>query len=394
VSPSPSWHRKRVRMRTERSGTDVIRDLDALHARVCLDQRELLCGVAEADRAEAWRDWGARDMAHWLAMRYSISEWKARRWIAAAHALEHLPRICEAFTSGLIGIDKVAELTRFATAQTEARLLRWAERVSGAAIRHRGDVEARRELQEAQEAERNRFLQYWYTDDVFGLHAELPSAQGAVITKALDQVAETIPMMPGSEDDPYPQDARRADALVALCSAGLAADPDPDRATVVVHARLEELVSGEGGCEIEDGPAIHPETARRLLCDARVQAVIEDTHGEVVRVGRMRREPSAWMLRQLKHRDRGCRFPRCGNRRFAQAHHLQWWSRGGRTELENLALICTFHHKLVHEYGWNLSREADGEIGWFRPDGTRHRAGPAPPAAGDGTQPIRELVAS
>jgi hypothetical protein len=82
----------------------------------------------------------------------------------------------------------------------------------------------------------------------------------------------------------------------------------------------------------------------------------------------------------------GAGSPGCGNRRFAQAHHLTWWSRGGRTELENLALICSFHHKLVHELGWSITRDADGEISWFRPDGIRYRAGPAPP--------VRELVAS
>lgn len=70
-------------------------------------------------------------MAHWLSMRYGISDWKARRWIAAAHALEGLPRISEAFASGELGIDKVVELTRFATAETEGRLITWAQRVSG-----------------------------------------------------------------------------------------------------------------------------------------------------------------------------------------------------------------------------------------------------------------------
>ena len=211
------------------------------------------------------------------------------------------------------------------------------------------------------------------------MRLETPAVYGPVITKAIERAADQIPVMPGSEEDPYPEDARRADALVAICSARIAADPDPDRATVVVHAQLEGLLSGSGGCEIEDGPAIHPETARRLLCDARIQTVVEDERGEVIKLGRMRREPPAWMLRQLKHRDRGCRFPGCGTKRFAQAHHLTWWSRGGRTELENLALICSFHHKLVHELGWRITRHADGEIGWFRPDGTRYRAGPAPP---------------
>jgi hypothetical protein len=54
-------------------------------------------------------------MAHWLAMRQGISQWKARRWIAAAHALEHLTDLARALSSGELGIDKVVELTRFAS---------------------------------------------------------------------------------------------------------------------------------------------------------------------------------------------------------------------------------------------------------------------------------------
>ncbi len=107
---------------------------------------------------------------------------------------------------------------------------------------------------------------------------------------------------------------------------------------------------------------IHPETVRRLACDGRVQTVLEDPRGQPVRLGRMTREPPAWMLRQLKYRDRECAFPGCG------AH------------LDNLVLVCTFHHRLVHEYRWKIKGDPDGEIQWFLPDGTRYRTGPGPPA--------------
>jgi hypothetical protein len=112
-----------------------------------------------------------------------------------------------------------------------------------------------------------------------------------VVAKALERLAETIPGMLG-EEDPCHADARRADALVALCSSRMAEDPDPDRATVVVHAQLDGVVSGDGGCELEGGPVIHPETARRLLCEARVQTVIEDSAGQPLGLGRLSREPS------------------------------------------------------------------------------------------------------
>jgi hypothetical protein len=310
-------------------------------------------------------------------MRYGLSGWKARRWIAAAHALLHLPRIADSLATGRLGIDKVVELTRFARPETEADLILWAVRVSCGAIRRKGDLFARAEVEETDPADRDRRLSYGSLDDGrrFGLEAELPAAEGAVVARAIERLAESLPTMPGEEDACF-ADARRADALVAMCSSRIAADPDPDRATVVVHAQAG-MHHDAVMAEIEGGPAIGPETLRRLLCADRVQTVIEDAGGSVLGLGRMTREPSEWMVRQLRCRDKECRFPGCGPRRFTQAHHIVWWRHGGRTDLDNLVLICSFHHKLVHEYGWRLQRDADGTPKWFHPDGTRYRAGPS-----------------
>ena len=361
---------------------ELLAAMDDAHARVGVAHRALFELIARAEELSIWRAEGARDLVHWLSMRYGISGWKAQRWIAAARALRGLPRIAEALSRGELGIDKVVELTRFAAPDDEARLARWAQGVSCATIRHRGDLMAQASREQVVEAERARTLAWWYCDEGrrFALAAELPAAQGALVARALERASQVVPVMPGEEDAGFAS-ARRADALVALCSARLAADPDPDRATVVVHAQLEGLGTGAGGCELEDGPAIAPEVAQRLACTARVQVLLEDAAGDVVALDRMRREPPAWMIRQVRYRDRGCRFPGCGTRAFTEAHHIRWWRDGGRTELGNLVLICSFHHRLVHEHGWRLAREPDGQVGWFRPDGTRHRSGPSPGAA-------------
>jgi hypothetical protein len=379
-----------VNATSEFSDQELIQAVDALHQQACSAQRELFAVIVRVDRHKAWRDSGARDMAHWLRMRLGISEWKARRWMAAAHALEDLPLVSQAFSSGELGVDKVVELTRFATSETEGDLLRWAKHVSCAAIRHKGDLALRPSIVEAKDAEKARSLTWWYFEENrrFGLQAELPAADGAVVQKALERLAESLPVMPGEEDACY-ADARRADALVALCSARISNDPDPDRATVVVHAQLDGLISGDGGCEIENGPVIHPETAKRLLCEARVQTVIEDKAGLPVRLGRTTRIPPGWMVRQLKHRDLECRFPGCGTRQFTKAHHIRWWGHGGSTDLDNLLLVCSFHHKLVHEYGWSVARKKDGMALWFRPDGAPYRSGPRPPPGQGGTTTAR-----
>ncbi len=216
----------------------LIESADRAHEQVCIAQREFFRLIAEIDRTESWADHGARDMAHWLWMRYGVSDWKARRWIACSHALEALPAISSAFACGALGVDKVVELTRFATPSSEEALLRWAERVSPFAIRRKGDLLERREALEAAQVERDRFLRWTYVDDGrrWALEGELSAADGAVVSRALDRVAATLPDMPGEEGLAF-ADARRADALRALCGSRIAHDADPDRATVIVHTR-------------------------------------------------------------------------------------------------------------------------------------------------------------
>jgi hypothetical protein len=357
---------------------ELISGIRAEHGRISASERRLLRLVADADRSGAWEDSGARDTAHWLAMALGISEWKARRWVVAAHALEGLPHLSNALASGELGLDKVVELARFATPADEARLIRWALGVSCARIRERADEATRRSLEGDREADRAREVSWWSYDEGrrFAMHAELTGAEGAQVVAELEREASRLPMMPGEEHEHF-RSARLADALVALvCGRG---GDEVDRPTVVVHAPAAALVSGIGGCRVEGGPVIHAETVRRWLCTAKLQAVVEDESGDVVRVGRAHADPPAWMVRQLRYRDRECRFPACGARRFLQAHHITWRTRGGRTELSNLVLTCFFHHKLVHEHGWSVHRARDGTVRWFGPDGTRYVAGPAPP---------------
>jgi Domain of unknown function (DUF222)/HNH endonuclease len=362
-----------------RTEDELIRDIDAEHARLAGGHHRMLGLIAEVDRRKSWRDVGARDTAHWLSIRYGVSQWKARRWIAAAHALESLPRISQALESGELHVDKVLELTRFATRETESRLVLWASGVSCGAIRRRADLAARRSPEDTEDVERARFLSWWTFDEGrrFGLQGELPSAHGAIVAKMLDGLAADLPVMP-DEPGPGHVDARRADARVALCSTGTA-EAGHDRTTLVVHARLDRRTGALTECEIEDGSVISAGAARRLACNARIQTMIEDETGLPIWLGRVTREPPAWMLRQLRYRDRECRFPGCGSRRFTQAHHIVWWEQGGRTDLDNLVLICTFHHRLVHEYGWRVRRGSDGSTSWFERNGRRYRAGPAPP---------------
>jgi hypothetical protein len=353
---------------------DELESLNAAEGRLHRRRLSLICRMAQ--RRIDWEQYGARDLAHFLSMRMGTSYWKAARLEAAARAIVGLPGISEALVAGELSLDKVVELCRFAGPENEAQLVRWAQRVSPAAVRRRADRERRSDPEEEKTAQTQRSLEYFFNEDrTFVLHAQLPAAAGATIASAIERHARLVPEMPG-EEGAWHLPARRADALVAICGASVASDPDPDRATVVIHADVATVAAG-GGAGIENGGAIGPAALARLVCNARVQVVTEDARGNPLRLGRITRNPSAAQLRQLRRRDSECRFPGCGARHFVEAHHIRLWSEGGRTDLDNLVLICAFHHRLVHEYGWRLRREQpSGDLIWLRPGGVRYRAGP------------------
>lgn len=123
------------------------------------------------------------------------------------------------------------------------------------------------------------------------------------------------------------------------------------------------------------------ETLQRLACDASVTRVTVDEQGTPLDVGRKTRTVSPAMRRALIARDRGCRFPGCGNHRWVDAHHIEHWAVGGATRSDNLVLLCARHHALVHEGGFRITGDAANPR-FERPDGSlivaTPRSGPLP----------------
>jgi hypothetical protein len=171
-----------------------------------------------------------------------------------------------------------------------------------------------------------------------------------------------------------PITVRRADALGVMAESFLAHGIESlnggERHQIVVHVDADTLADCcEGRCEIEEGPSIAAQTARRLACDASVVPLIENDQGEPLNVGRKTRTISPALRRLLKSRDRGCRFPGCTHTRFVDAHHIQHWADGGETKPSNLVVLCRHHHHCVHEGGFQLQVLDDGALRFLRPDG-------------------------
>ena len=324
--------------------------------------------IAAIDERNAWRADGARDLVAWVSAHFQESHWTARRWIAAARALPALPLTQRAMRTGALPLVKVCELVRIATPETEAGLIRWAQGVSASAIRRRAYRETVDPIEEVRDDDSSRYLSWWFEDDRrLQLEGMLPAEQGALVVKALQRLADRLPSDPDSQRAST-VDQRRADALVALASQSISDDADSTRARVNLHVDLDALVDRDGSGLAESGGVLHPEVASMLCCDSIVQAIMHGDGGHTVGIGRATRNVPEWLYRQLRERDGGCTFPGCHHRRYVKAHHIWWWEWGGPTDLDNLVLVCDFHHKLIHLHGWRveLGRKA-GVVHWFRP---------------------------
>jgi hypothetical protein len=199
------------------------------------------------------------------------------------------------------------------------------------------------------------------------------------------------------------------DALTAIFSAYLAEKArnasDPELFQVVVHADADTLAAASPGdspaasgkdlepCEdtgrpgghLDGGPALHPDTVRRLACDATTVMLIHRADGSVLDAGRRTRRIGVRLRRALRVRDQGrCRFPGCQRRLDLHAHHVVHWSHGGPTNLDNLASLCTAHHWLVHDGGYRMWLTSGGDLRFATPAGVPIPAVPAPaPVTGD-----------
>ena len=330
--------------------------------------------IAEFDRRAGWNCGLTKSCAHWLNWRCGLDLGAAREKVRVAHALESLPLISAAMARGELSYSKVRALTRVANAATESALLNVA--LHGTAshveklVRHYRHVLEVAELEREQRQYEKRSLYWRYDEDgSIVIKARLPAETGGLVIKSIEAAFKALPL-PEMDEKTYPVAnpdwaQRRADALVMLAESFLVHGPSAltggDRQQIVVHVDADTLAEREPGrCELEDGPSMAAETARRLACDASIVRIVEDARGNPLDVGRKTRSIPPALRRALNSRDQGCCFPGCSQVRYVDGHHIRHWAEGGETKLANLVSLCRFHHRQVHEGGLRVERLDDG----------------------------------
>ncbi len=169
----------------------------------------------------------------------------------------------------------------------------------------------------------------------------LDAEGGALVRTALEPLARPI----GKGDDRR-LNRRFADALVELAGHALDNGMVPRRATQRPHLQvtttLETLLQrmGAPAADLEFSLPISAASVERLACDCNVTRILLGADSQVIDVGRSKRVISPAQRRALNVRDKGCRWPGCDRpASCTSGHHIVHWTKGGSTDLDNLALL-------------------------------------------------------
>jgi DprA/Smf-like nucleotide binding protein involved in DNA uptake/HNH endonuclease len=361
------------------------RDLVAEIRRLLTSQRRaerLICRYL-ADLADRVRDRRDPELAayvdefHAARCFFQLGVRETRERVRVGRALRQLPEIEQAFVDGALSYSRVREVTRVATAASEGDWLSLAtrldmrtleRRVAGAAKRAddnattAGDISA----SAASSAGGSDLRVQWTTPQSVRVTLELSADAWALLERAIDGARHL------AADTLTDGEALEAVARDALSQQNDQPDASDPRTSVVVYTCKEcgtsEADTGSGAVELD---------ARRAAATCCGASVIDlEREGRSVTVGGPL--PSA-IRRAVMLRDRcRCRVPGCGRRRYVDVHHITSQADGGAHSRANCVVLCTTHHRLLHEGKLRISGDADGEIevrdSTEAPIGDRHDA--------------------
>ena len=370
---------------------------DALAGKICAaaveatrSQYVLLELLGEFDAIDAIRHWtDFKSLAHWLAWCCSMTPGVAREHVRVAKALRKMRTIAGLFREGRLSYSKVREVTRVVDVIDEQRLADLALTATASQLARM--ISGFRSADARRLAQQTKRAMWWHErdDGVIEIRARLPKEEAALVLTALEAAKDQFGPPPPAPD-PCGEASQpasgvgtysNADALLDVARVFVATAPEDrsgeDRTLVVVHVSAENLARGvpagtaqpaEAVCHVAGVGPGEAATAQRLACDNPILSGIVDKHGNVLALGRTRRLVSRAQRRALMIRDGMCQYPGCHQTRHLKAHHRVPWITGGRTDLDNLILLCQWHHTVVHEGGVTIT--ADGE-GWMftKPDG-------------------------
>ena len=318
--------------------------------------------IAEIDRDQLAGNTGCRSVAALVAWKTGVSPHTAKTLTTVARRLDEFPRCTTALRDGRLSLDQVGVIAENAAPGSDTHYAQLAATATVTQLRTAVKLAPRPEAEPEPPAEPKRSISHTSDGQSTTWRITLPHDEAATFDAALashydallaawlrdhtDNTSVTTPALPNA-----------VDGFISLITAGwdsdVAARPHGHRTTVIVHVDLDTRIAG-----LHLGPLLTDADRQYLTCDATCEVWFE-RDGQPLGSGRQTRTINRRLRRALEHRDRGtCAVPGCGATRGLQAHHLRHWEDGGPTDLDNLVLLCPYHHRLHHRGGITLTGPA------------------------------------
>lgn len=309
--------------------------------------------VAEIDHDELAGMTGARSVAGLVAWKLGSSSATAHTIATVAHRLDEFPRCAKGMREGRFSLDQVGVIAGRAADGSDEHYAQLAAVATVSQLRTAVKLEPRPEPDARPEPRRS--ISKTSDEQSSCWRIRLPHVDAAKFDAALathrDALIADWKRDHGDGDgdpasDVAPPLPNTIDAFMSLIETRWDTEvtrrPHGQHTTVVVHVDVESRVAA-----LHLGPLLSDAERQYLTCDATCEVWFE-RHGQVIGAGRATRTINRRLRRALEHRHPTCAVPGCGATRGLHAHHLQHWEDGGPTELDNLVLVCPYHHRLHH----------------------------------------------
>ncbi|NKS37967.1 DUF222 domain-containing protein [Rhodococcus hoagii] len=397
----PAEVRRLVEPDLVRSVIEMSREIDRLEALRAV-------AVAEIDeRAVSFDPLGFRSVKQWLAANTLLEVPAAARILALGRMLSRQPEIADAFNAGDISAEHAALIGKFcetpprgmpveALGSCRRVLLDAASGPTATTMTVRTCISRLErifesdELPPSEDTERNEFHASKTLNGRVSVKGDLDAVTGEMLLTALSALTKPRNLL----DDPAEKRTparQRADAFAEILRRYLDSGDAPieggERSHLSLHVNASDLARADadhqrtgadsdpdlfGDRDVARMPHMGPlsiATARRLACDCHLTPIVMDD-GVPLNLGRTSRTVSKKQRRALIARDHGCAFPGCGAPpAHCEGHHIKHWADGGPTDLDNLVLLCRYHHTLLHHSHWDVKIGVDRKP-WFTPPST------------------------
>jgi hypothetical protein len=310
--------------------------------------------VAEIDRDGLCGMTGARSVSALVAWKLGLSATTAHTITTVAGRVQEFPLCAQALREGRLSLDQVGVIAARAADGSDEHYAQLAGVATVNQLRTAVKLEPRPEpdrrpepaprptLTKTSDAESTRYRINLPHLEAAKLDAALASHLDALVSEYTQDHDQDEPTSEGQRA-PLPSLGEAFMRLVEFgWDAEVARRPHGQHTTVVAHVDVEARTAA-----LHLGPLLSDADRQYMTCDATCEVWFH-RGGQVIGAGRATRTVNRRLRRALEHRHPTCAVPGCGATRGLHAHHIRHWEDGGPTELDNLVLLCPYHHRLHH----------------------------------------------